>query len=212
MMSSQVSREEIEIKVRLDSFTDYLKLLGYLGQIESEIHQLNGFFDSESRSLAKAGWALRVRAENQRGLVTAKSIPTQAGMAIVRQEIEAEISRSEALEVLHLHKDLLSLDVMPVAFLKGKIPNLTLARLISFQNIRQRKLLKIGESSYLLEVDKTEYSDGSVDYELEVELHDTDTVELVENHLHKLFDSLGIPFERQSESKLARALRRARIL
>lgn len=212
MMTQQASREEIEIKVHLDSFTDYLKLLGYLGQIESEILQINGFFDSETRSLAKAGWALRVRAENQRGLVTAKSIPTQAGIAIVRQEIEAEISRSEAIEVLHLRQDLLSLDVMPVSYLKAKIPNLTLARLISFQNVRQRKLLKIGEASYLLEIDKTEYSDGSVDYELEVELADTDKVELVENHLHKLFDSLGIPFERQSESKLARALRRAHIL
>ena len=41
---------EIEIKLDLGSFTNYLKLLGFLGQIEHEELQQNGFFDSDDRN------------------------------------------------------------------------------------------------------------------------------------------------------------------
>jgi len=210
-MDSQTRTVEIEIKLKLESFTDYLKLVGYLGQIESEEQQINGFFDTEDRRLAKGGWALRVRAENKRGLVTLKSIPTQAGAAVIRQEIEAEISRGTAIDALDLRIDVLAIPVMPVAFVKKEFPILAVARLIQFQNTRQKKLFRIGDHNYLLEIDKTEYSDGSVDYELEVELTESTQIETVEGHLHKLFQSLGIPFERQDESKLARALKKAKI-
>ena len=211
VMDSQTRNVEIEIKLKLESFTDYLKLVGYLGQIESEEHQTNGFFDTEDRRLAKGGWALRVRAENRRGLVTLKSIPTQAGAAVIRQEIEAEISRGTAIDVLDLRTDVLSIPVMPVTFVKSEFPDLSVARLIQFQNTRQKKLFRIGDNNYLLEIDKTEYADGSVDYELEVELNESAQIETVEAHLGKLFQSLGIPFERQEESKFARALQRAKI-
>ena len=57
---------EIEFKLNLGSFTNYLKLIGFLGKIEHEEYHVNAFFDSEDRRLAKAGWALRVRVENGR--------------------------------------------------------------------------------------------------------------------------------------------------
>lgn len=211
VMDMQSQSVEIEIKLKLESFTDYLKLVGYLGQIESEEHQINGFFDTEDRRLAKGGWALRVRAENKRGLITLKSISTQAGAAVIRQEIEAEISRGTAIDILELRYDVLAATVMPVTYLKREFPDLTVARLIQFCNTRQKKLFRIGDQNYLLEIDKTEYSDGSVDYELEIELTDPAQIETVDNHLRRLFQSLGISFERQVESKFARALVRAKI-
>jgi uncharacterized protein YjbK len=211
-MDNSPHKLEIEIKLKLDSFMDYLKLVGFLGQIESEDHHINGFFDSEDRVLAKGGWALRVRAENGRGVVTVKSIPKQAGLAVVRQEIEAEIGRGVAMDVLELRMDVLDLPVMPIEFIKKEFPKSHLARLIQFHNTRQKKLFRIGDNNYLLEIDKTEYGDGSVDYELEIELNDTAKVEVVEDHLRKLFHSLNIPFEKQAESKFARALQKARIL
>ncbi len=210
-MAEALHKTEIEIKIKLDTFTDYLKLVGFLGQIESEEHQINGFFDSEDRRIAKGGWALRVRVENHRGLVTVKSIPTRAGLAVIRQEIEAEIGRGEALAVLALQTDVLTLDVMPISFIRNEFPNVHLARLIQFDNTRQKKLFRIGDYNYILEIDKTEYSDASVDYELEIELSDPSRVDSVEAQLRKLFATLGIPFEKQSESKFARALRKARI-
>ena len=98
-MDTPAQGVEIEIKLQLGSFTDYLKLVGFLGQIESEEHQINGFFDTEDRRLAKGGWAFRVRAEDRRGLITLKSIPTVSGMAVpwlsaLSRKMAKRVSRS----------------------------------------------------------------------------------------------------------------------
>jgi len=203
---------EIEIKLQLSSFMNYLKLVGFLGAIDSEEHHVNGFFDSEDRQLARAGWAFRVRAEDERGLVTLKSLATPRGAALVREEIEDEIRRPVALEVLNLHMDILSLSAAPVEFVREEFPGIKLARLIQFHNTRQKKKFKIGDYDYILEIDKTEFSDGSVDYELEIELQDVDRVEIIEDQLGKLFSSLGILYAHQGKSKFERALARADLL
>lgn len=202
---------EIEIKLDLSSFTNYLKLLGFLGQIEHEELQQNGFFDSEDRKLAKAGWALRVRVEKKRGLVTIKSIPVKPGLAVIRQEIEAEIPRRDAIDILNGDMDVMILEVMPVQYIKDKIAKVSVEPLVKFDNLRQKKLFKIDDSSYMLEIDKTEFSDGSNDYELELEMSDTSRMDTIEAALRRLFSQLGIPFVRQKESKFARALKRAKI-
>ncbi len=202
---------EIEIKLNLGSFTNYLKLMGFLGQTEKEERHLNAFFDTQDRKLSAAGWALRVRAENHRGLVTIKSIAKETGSAFIRQEIEAEISRSEALDVLALQVDVMDLPVLPVEYLTEKLGRLEVMILVKFENLRQKKFFKIADYTYLLEIDKTEFGDGSVDYELEVELPDTSRLETVEDSLRRMFNSLSIPFETQSESKFARALKRAKV-
>jgi len=202
---------EVEIKLNLLSFTNYLKLVGFLGQIDQEDRQLNGFFDTEDRRLSQTGWALRVRAESRRGLVTIKSISTEEGDAHVRQEIEAEIDRGVALDILGLQKDVMDLKVIPVEYLKEKLGGFDVMVLVKFENTRQKKSIRIGDYSYILEVDKTEFSDSSVDYELEVELPSIDRQVIVVDYLRKLFDSLDIPYELQHESKFARALKRAGI-
>ncbi|MFZ5981693.1 MAG: CYTH domain-containing protein [Candidatus Zixiibacteriota bacterium] len=210
-MSESENNLEIEIKLELESFPDYLKLMGFLGNIESEDHQINGFFDSENRHLTERGWIFRVRVENDRGLITVKDSGQQTGSAMVRQEIEAEITRSAALEILKLRLDALSLEVSPVEFIKREFPDLKLAKLIQFENVRQRKTCRLADGDYVFEVDKTEFSDGSSDYEVEIELKDIRQIETVENDLKKLFKTLNIPFKKQLSSKLARALERANI-
>ncbi len=208
--ASDLNRE-IEIKLDLASFTNYLKLVGFLGQIEKEERHVNAFFDSEDRQLSKKGWALRVRAENSRGLVTVKSIPAEEGIAVIRQEIEAEIPRGQALDVISLAKDVLSVSNIPIDFVKQKLGKRDLTRLVLFENVRQKKVFKIADFNYLLEIDKTEYNDGSVDYELELELKDTRNLDVIEDTLRKLFHSLGIPFVHQKQSKFHRALIKANI-
>ncbi len=211
-MVSAEKNLEIEIKLELGSFTNYLKLIGFLGAIDREEHHVNGFFDSEDRQLAEAGWVLRIRAENDRGLVTLKSHATRRGAAMVRKEIEEEIRRPLAMEVVNLHLDVLSLAAAPIQFVRGEFPDITLARLVRFNNTRQKKQFRIGDYEYTLEIDKTEFSDGSVDYELEVELQDTSRIEIVEDGLRKLFSSLGILYARQDKSKYERALTRANLV
>ena len=200
---------EIEIKLQLASFTDYLKLIGYLGNIEIEERLVNCFFDSEVRHLAKKGWVLRVRAGNDTGLITAKDIGKQSGSAMVRQEIEAEISKSAAMDIINLRTDILTIPITPIDFIKKEFPGIKLAKLVRFDNVRQKKAMPIGGNEYILEIDKTEFADGSCDYELEVELTDLMYVPEVENNLQKIFKSLNIPYEKQEESKFSRAMKRA---
>jgi len=203
------STREIEVKLDLGSFTNYLKLIGYLGQVEGEVRHQNAFFDTEDGRLAGEGWVLRVRAENTRGLVTVKNRGTKVGVAHVRDEIEAEISRGQALECLGLRSDVMSLPVVPIQFLRQSFgDDLQLAGMAKFENYRQTKSMNVGDVLLKLEIDRTEFTDGSVDYELEVELPDTSQVEIATDALRRLFASLDIPFQRQPDSKLARARRR----
>lgn len=206
----QISHE-IEIKLNLGSFTNYLKLMGFLGQTEKEERHLNAFFDTEDRQLSKAGWALRVRAENHRGLITIKSIAKESGSAFIRQEVESEITRSKALDILALQSDVMDQPVLPVEYLIEKVGRLDVMILVKFENVRQKKFFKIADFNYLLEIDKTEFGDGSVDYELEVELPDISRVETVDDNLRRIFSSLAIPYQVQTESKFARALKRAKV-
>ncbi|HWR82679.1 MAG TPA: CYTH domain-containing protein [Candidatus Deferrimicrobium sp.] len=206
--TGNISRE-IEIKLRLESFADYLKLLGFFGEIENEDCHVTGYFDTEDRILAADGWALRVRAENARGLITLKGRSSRTGITAIRDEIEAEIPRSQALEILGLQRDLMTLSHPPVDFVKESWGDLALTKLVHLENLRRKKSFRIADHNYVLELDKTEFSDGSVDYELELELPDESLIETVEYKLRRIFDTLGISFAAQSESKLSRALQRA---
>ena len=201
--------QEIEIKLHLGSFADYLKLVGFLGQVEHEERHVNGFFDTEDGKLADDGWALRVRVESSRGLITLKSEPSGPGVATVRDEIEAEIPRGETLDILNLRRDVMTLSNIAIDFVKQKWGEITVTKLVHFENTRQKKLFKIGDYNYVLELDKTEFADGTVDYELELELPDESRIEVVEDKLRKIFASLGIPFKLQTESKFLRALKKA---
>ncbi len=211
MGNSYDLQKEIEIKLDLGSFTNYLKLLGYLGQIDSELKQTNCFFDTEDHQISKEGWALRVRLEPERGLVTVKSKTISNDKAAVREELEAEISCADAENVINLNNDILSLNIKPIEFVKEKWNPSALSKLVHFENNRQCKEFKIGDHLCIFEIDSTSFSDGSVDYELEIELKNESEIVTIYDNLKKLFTSLHIHFENQSASKFARALKRARI-
>ncbi|MBD3403845.1 CYTH domain-containing protein [candidate division GN15 bacterium] len=210
-MGSTEQNLEIEIKLKLDSFADYLKLIGFLGNPDKEVNQLNCFFDSEDHRLMKDGWALRVRAENDRGLITLKgAADSDHDLTVVREEFETIIERSAALAIINLQNDILAAPAEPIEFVKHKYPDIALAKLAQFTNIRQMKNFKIGDYTHVLELDRTEYADGSVDYELEMELDNPDQSDIVIPSLQKLFASLDIPFQRQDQTKFIRALEKTR--
>ena len=209
-MGNPVSfQREIEIKLDLGSFMNYLKLMGFLGQIDSESRQQNAFFDTEDHRLAAAGWTLRVRAERDVGLVTLKGARSELAGATVREELETVIPRSRAIDCMNLAFDVIHLTVPPVEFVRQQFGEVALALLVRFENVRQRKNFRLGDSDYRLEIDKTEFSDGSVDYELEVELTGAELIEPASDSLRKLFGSLDIPYRSQPQSKFARALQKA---
>ncbi len=199
---------EIEIKIQLESFTDYLKLIGYLGSIDHELDHLNAFFDSSDRKLSAAGYALRVRATDTSGSVTLKSRGSQSEVVAVRDEIIGEIGFGVAREVIDGRTDLMSLECEPIAIVREKFPDFKPTLLLKFRNHRKVKKYSLGETEYELEIDKTDYADASTDYELEVELSDESEAERVIAALRKIFDSLAMPFVPQTKSKFARALER----
>jgi adenylate cyclase class IV len=199
---------EIEIKIQLGSFTDYLKLLGQLGPIEREEHHLNAFFDSPQRDLSEAGYALRVRATDCGGSVTVKSLVSQNEAVAVRKEVVGEIEASLARSLISGHTDLMSLSNPAIDQVRKDFPELQPMLLLQFRNDRQIKSYRFGDYDLDLEIDKTEFADGSVEYELEIELNDERQHELVENQVRKMFASLVIPFQNQTKSKFERALER----
>lgn len=206
------TQQEIEIKLDLGSFTNYLKLIGFLGRLDGEIRQRNTFFDTAQRHLMTAGWALRVRVEDDLGLLTAKGLHAEHGVAMVRQEIECEISRSQALSLAALDTPIMSLDMAPVNMIREAVGDAVLGVLVAFNNTRQYKSFHINDTDYRLEIDKTEFADGSCDYELEVELENEELIDPVAHGLRKLLESLEIEFVVSSETKFAKALTRAGIL
>jgi len=199
---------ENEIKIALGSLENYRKLIEFLEPMDNEYHQQNIFFDSEDRRLRAAGWALRVRVEESRGLVTLKSIASRKGPVTTRKEIEAEVPRNVAEKLCEWPQELLSLSIEPIDILKRDFGDIQLVPVSRFENLRRTRHMQIGNREYLLEIDRTDFSDGSTDYELEVELDDSSEADKVAGHLLRLFDSLMIPYEYQPDSKLARALYR----
>jgi len=199
---------EIEIKIQLESFPDYLKLIGYIGLVDREEHHLNAFFDSSDRKLSAAGYALRVRATDTTGSVTLKSRGSQSEAVAVRQEFIGEIGSGVARAVINGRTDLMCLECKPIAIVREQFPDLEPTLLLRFRNHRQIKRYFLGDSEYDLEIDTTEFADGSIDYELEVELADETESERVLAGLEKIFVSLAIPFLAQTKSKFERALAR----
>lgn len=205
-------RLETEVKLLLPSCADYLKLIGCLGPIDEEQDQQNGFFDSVDHQLAAKGWALRVRAERDRGLVTLKGsrqVMSVAGKAVTREEIEEEISGSLARELLESRRELMSLEIEPILFARNLVPEFSPVQYVRFRNIRKKKRQSFGDKSYVLEIDQTQFADGSSDYELEIELDSPESAVDIECHLRHLFGTLGIVFQAQPRSKLERAIERA---
>lgn len=203
---------EIELKIKLNGYVDFLKLIGSLGPLGDAERQVSGFFDTGERNLGQAGWALRVRLQGKKGLVTAKGLASPNQNAWIRQEIEAEIDAWQARELLGGIGDPLDLDIAPVRFIKDEFDCKSLSKLLQFENKRLSRTHRIGDHECLFEIDSTEYADGSVDYELEVEVTDESHLADVEGHLRHMFGALDIPFEFQRQSKLERALNIAGLL
>lgn len=212
MSSSKNEITEIELKLALPSFTDYLKLIGFIGEADAKINQINIFYDTPSSQISKLGFALRLRLESNRGLVTLKSTTIQKGSAAVRKEIEASITLEKAKET-EQNNNLLTLDIPPIKFLRSQPGSLKDIQPINrFENERIKKEIILNGNAYVFEIDKTTYSDSTVDYELEIELESLEKVETAESDIQRLFKLLEIEFHQMKKSKFERALEIAKRL
>jgi len=201
--------EEIEIKLDLANQDNYRRLIDNLGICQNEFHQENIFIDTIDKDFKSAEKTVRIRRENDTVTLTikGKSVSRQNGLAIRPEiNIKTDISiynaaQNNTLSVTNLPRDILN----QFGELESKKP---LVIIVAFENNRRQYSFDTEIGSLLLVVDATEYPDGSIEYELELELADKNDADLALKYLSNLLENLDIPVMPQNDSKFTRALRR----
>ena len=198
---------EIEIKLDLLDEGNYSRLLGHLGVTGKEIRQENYFFDTDRLDLGRAGWALRIRIENDIAAVTAKGPASENPDSLaIRPETTVPLPIRRAARFINRGFQLQELPPSLREHLHGYAGNDILKSLLQFANLRTTVDYPTGVDTLALEVDQTIFADKSIDYELEVELAGIEEYDRVMAVLAALFNKIAIPIVVQKESKFARAL------
>ncbi len=201
--------EEKEIKLNLISEENYRALLLHFNRFsETWVHK-NYFFDTRDKVLLAHKWALRIRLIDNKALLTAKGpgIRKNEGL-LVRPEIESEISKEEAAQAVSsgIKADMLPQEIGDV--LDKYIKNSLLRTILTFETSRTVASLEIPDGLIRLEIDRTAFSDGSVDYEMEIELGSNITYDRAMASINELFALLQIPCSVQKQDKFVRALKK----
>ncbi len=201
--------QEIEIKLDLQSEENYNKLIDRFGLTGKPNRQENYFFDSGNMDLSKNGWALRLRVEENKSSLTlkGKAAKSSGGLAI-RDEVEVlildEIAKKYAINGLKDGNipDEIAKIIRPIVNPRDLVQRLY------FVNNRFRVNFSSGDIDLLFEIDKTEYDDATIDYELEIELEDQLFYQKALGGITTFLDSVQIVSVFQKHSKFARALKR----
>jgi uncharacterized protein YjbK len=208
------SPKEIELKRLLigDGAAD--KLIAALGPVASEHRQVNHVFDTVDHGLSRERYAVRLRFEDERPILTIKGPSRAIGAhTSARAEAEAQIETLTANAILEGRRD-------AVAVLGERVSASTfcelfagieraragqpLHRLGSFENLRRRVYVRVGPDLPLtVEIDRTEFAHGRVDDEIEIELPREELASTVEAWLEQRAVAAGVHL-RSSTAKIAR--------
>jgi len=201
---------EIELKFDLQCEENYLRMIEAFGGTAKRALQENLFFDTKNRSLEKAGWALRIRLEDDHAYVTLKGRQSNASEGLaVRVEFK-ETMPFEAARVFRVQG--ITLEKLPAGIskpLKELIDDTRLEYRLGFENQRTTIPYKPGSTEYALEFDRTVFPDSSISYELEVESSDVKAYGIARTEIARLLENQGIPVKFQQFSKLRRAIDRS---
>ncbi|MBM4352589.1 MAG: CYTH domain-containing protein [Deltaproteobacteria bacterium] len=195
---------EVEIKLELLAEDPLAALARRLGDPARTVEQLNRYFIPA----APAGWMVRFREEDGGLVLTVKGpreTPSQtapgegsdreAGV-FVRTEREVPVAPEALLHLLPGEDQSWLFALAPLAGLTGPLRPAG-----SCRNTRRF----FHHAGFTLELDRTEYPDGSIDWELEVE---TDRPDEAFPEVSALLSALGIPFRPATKGKFARTLER----
>jgi uncharacterized protein YjbK len=204
-------RHETEIKINLGNESNYRRLIDISAPSVKPIRQDNYFFDTDDWALHDSQWALRVRLEADRASLTLKGPAEESPVGLaVRPEIIEEISIERARSFIKNGITPADLPEKFYPFLLSEIARRTLRVIISFANSRIVAPWMVDDLNMNLEIDRTTFSDGAEDYELEVELTDERQYQSVIGALSNYLAGLKIPLIFQPESKLARAIKKGK--
>ncbi|MFT4540203.1 MAG: hypothetical protein ACI841_003211 [Planctomycetota bacterium] len=199
-------RREVEFKLQLRGESDVRSLLDSLGVSHCEsVLQINHFFDTEDGALASGHWAMRLREEGPRTVLTAKGPARASKDAAVsdRPEEECDVDLATRAGILEGRQDPLAALMQSVSeasellsLMRAAKGAQVLSEVGSFENQRRKvgpiAIAPGGDSIELvLELDRTQYPGDRVYYELEVEVERAHA-ERVGGQLRALFTELGL--------------------
>ncbi len=189
-----VEKNHIEHELKLClSEADYLKLCEYLvvnGSLVKIHEQRNVYLETEDRYFAKNREMLRLRETESFWTLTHKSrIQVNNGeFSSQESEIDFGVFEGTITELLKKVQVTKPWDKLKSIKIQGELLN-------------TRHEFEWGK--FTLELDRSQFSDYRVDFELECETSD---FQLLRSRLTHLFDNLKIPWEPQESSKYKRFL------
>jgi uncharacterized protein YjbK len=206
---------EIELKRILRGEEAAERLISAMGlPVRSESRQVNHIFDTDDRRLDRARYAMRLRTEGSRAFLTAKG-PSRNVTSDTATKIEAEtrIEPGEVTAVLSGASDPLTMlqkratnpafDELWRGIEKVK-GNRALRSWGHFENLRRSvSVILPGGDPIEVEIDHTQFPNGRVDNEVEIELRDESEVDRVEAWLEEKARAAGISLG-HSTPKVAR--------
>jgi len=202
---------EVELKYRIDGQRSFQKLLAALPPAESSFVQTNNYLDDAARSLRKAPIMLRAREVRLPAGALSSLAPS------VTFEAKRRISKEDGLFISEERAQVMSLDEwmaikvrgLPIPtdgplfrWLAGVAPHGGLAIIGKTTNHRHQ----IRSDLFVLELDCTQFPDGSEEFEVECETHLPDAGRA---HIEDLFGRIGVEGHPQTKGKYARFLKKA---
>jgi len=203
-----VGTMEIEIKLLLDA-QGHARIRDALSDCLRTLQQRNHYFDDSRRSLARAGWGLRLREETGPAgtstQLTLKHSGDSVGGFTHRAEYEREVSAEEFARFLASPSEIL---VAARALLSAPdaVPTFGIQEIGSTDNRRDVYALP-GVPGLLIELDHTIWPDRTESFELELELEAAEQEVVARQQLKELLLRADVDWRVGHESKLARLMR-----
>jgi len=190
---------EREIKKEIKSAQELQRLLECLPAPIKHSLQLNLYIDTNDGRLADSGQSFRLRVSTDKAWATLKSERRIEQGAFVCDEYEQEIDRKQAIEwLLHIGQ----FPVLDGKLFAGLLPEFRMLQVINWA-VTHRTVSHF--KGLVFEMDETMFSDGSFDWEVEIECDDPDFANAV---LLEVANNAGIELGDQTLTKQARAMAR----
>ncbi len=192
-------------------------LEAHLGPPIRVTSQQNLYLDSAEGHLRREQIGLRLRIERSRAaessgtrfILSLKGPSRRKGELVERTEEEAEIDRAVAERIQAGGLDPHTSDLPGLAPAARRLGIRQVICLGSVENERRVLALPLpDERSAELDLDRTRYPDGNIDWEVELELPEGQSGPV--QRLRDLFTELGIAWRPHSEGKYSRFLKRRR--
>jgi len=204
---------EIEFKFGVHGRRAFEQLVAHLSLPESLLTegftQVNHFFDSQTRCLHKKHFVIRLREEKEKNILTVKGEQAiqQQGTSVLSDRVEEEVAipRQAAEDLLHgrispqqaISDHFKNRSASIMQMIKTACNDQNLVHIGEFSNVRIHLppvMLAVANTSEKLEfeLDTSTFPDGSVEYELEIEITEHNNAASIEAALVELLQQAGI--------------------